>query len=268
MLKVIVDNQWLFVLMGIFVAVGIISKLIVSITLKKMVKAASDMSKSSHALMRLVRAKFEHACMASDKVQNIEVFAQKYLYEYKVLGIRLHRLQRMEMGSVWGCLALGVLGAFAAYRVYGMSETSFRLGATGAIEAMLLFLLHKITDEKYQLEMVKTYMVDYLENVCTHRLEKAMKKEEKKAALEYERDNPELENPERPRPRNEVPSPFTKPELTPPAMPEPNPLPEAYPVPEVTQPKVLMNKKQEEKKEKTQVAKDVRIREILEEFLA
>ena len=29
------------------------------------------MSKSNHPLMRLIRAKFEHACMVSDKVQNV-----------------------------------------------------------------------------------------------------------------------------------------------------------------------------------------------------
>ena len=107
MLKVIVDNHILFVLMGIFVATGVISKIIVSITLKKLVKAASDMSKSSHSLMRLVRAKFEHACMVSDKVQNVEVFAQKFLYEHKVLGMRIHRLQRIETGSAWLCLITG-----------------------------------------------------------------------------------------------------------------------------------------------------------------
>lgn len=44
------------------------------------------MSKSNHPLMRLVRAKFEHACMISDTVENVGVFVDKYLYEYKVCG--------------------------------------------------------------------------------------------------------------------------------------------------------------------------------------
>ena len=243
MLKVIVDKPVLIVLMGIFVGVGILSKLIVSITLKKMVKAASDMSKSAHPLMRLVRAKFEHACMASDKVQNIEVFAQKYLYEYKVLGIRLHRWQRLEIGCIWGCLMAAAAGVLAGYGVYGMTEETFRLGTTGLVESMLLFLLHKTTDEKYQLEMVKTYMVDYLENVCAHRLEKALRKEEK---------------------MRELPKPEIQP-LPQPAPPEPVEIKAPEPVLEE---KPLFQKKQEEKKEKTPVPKDLRIREILEEFLA
>lgn len=296
MLKVIVDNHILFVLMGIFVATGVVSKVIVSITLKKLVKAASDMSKSSHSLMRLVRAKFEHACMVSDKVQNVEVFAQKYLYEHKVLGMRLHRLQRMETGSAWMCLVIGAVGAFAGYQLYGMSEITFRLAATGAVEAMLLFLLHKTTDEKYQLEAIKTYMVDYLENVCARRMEKAAKKEAEERLRVYERQNPQLDNPERPRPQVEVPSPAGNPETTEPTMPKPSIVPERYPLPgdepaipvemqsadryaatkqESANAKAAMKTavqrkqdKQEERREKKELEKELRIREILEEFLA
>lgn len=296
MLKVIVDNHILFVLMGIFVAMGVVSKIIVSITLKKLVKAASDMSKSSHSLMRLVRAKFEHACMVSDKVQNVGVFAQKYLYEHKVMGMGIHRLQRIEKGSAWLCLITGAFGAFAGYQLYGMSELTFRLGVTGAVEAVLLFLLHKTTDEKYQLEAIKTYMVDYLENVCARRMEKAAKKEEEERLRVYERRNPQLDNPERPRPQNEVPSPSPTPVITEPTMPQPNIVPERYPLPgdepaipvemqsvdrvvaaqqaSVNTKAVVQNSsqrkqdKREERKEKKELEKEVRIREILEEFLA
>lgn len=270
MLKVIVDGHISFILMGIFVAAGVISKIVVSVTLKRLVKAASDMSKSSHALMRLVRAKFEHACMVSDKVQNVEVFAEKYLYEYRVLGIRLHKLQRMETGSAWLCLVIGACGALADYRVYGMSESVFRTGVTGVVEAVLLFLLHKVTDEKYQLAAVKNYMVDYLENVCARRLEKAMKKEEAVPAVK-----PETVPKEKPEP---VISP--KPEVIPSApmeMPEPEEMPNtrqgvktARQMQEKAELKALQKNpdKPEEAKEKKQVPKEVLIREILEEFLA
>lgn len=59
---------------------------------------------SLHPLMKLVRAKFEHACMVSDKVQNIRAFVDKYMYEYKVLWIKLHSWRQMEKAAAWGCL--------------------------------------------------------------------------------------------------------------------------------------------------------------------
>lgn len=83
MLEMLLDKKLLFVLMGILTGLGVVDKCIVSMTMKRMVEAAGSMSKSNHPLMRLVRAKFEHACMISDTVENVGVFVDKYLYEYK-----------------------------------------------------------------------------------------------------------------------------------------------------------------------------------------
>jgi len=73
MLEIILDKHVIFVLMGILTVIGIVSKLIANVTLKQLVRAAGNMNKSTHPLMRLVRAKFEHACMISDTVENRQV---------------------------------------------------------------------------------------------------------------------------------------------------------------------------------------------------
>ena len=59
MLEVNMDRRLLLVLIGVFAVVGVISKCVVSISLKSLMKAAGNMGKSSHSLMRLVRAKYE-----------------------------------------------------------------------------------------------------------------------------------------------------------------------------------------------------------------
>ena len=82
MLEMLLDKKLLFVLMGMLTGLGVADKCIVSMTMKRMIEAAGSMSKSNHPLMRLVRAKFEHACMISDTVENVGVFVDKYLYEY------------------------------------------------------------------------------------------------------------------------------------------------------------------------------------------
>lgn len=99
MSRIIVDKQIIVIALGIFTAIGILSKCIVNAILSRLLRAAGNMNKSTHPLMRLVRAKFEHACMVSEKVENVEVFVDKYLYGYKVLGIRLHSLRRLEKAA-------------------------------------------------------------------------------------------------------------------------------------------------------------------------
>lgn len=179
MLKMILDEKVIYVLMGGAAACGIISKLVVSVALKRLVKASGSMNKSTHPLMRLVRAKFEHACMLSEKVENVKVFVDKYLYEYRVLGMKLHSLRRLECASAGACLVFGLAGAVLTYTREGMKESVLRLGAAGAGLAILVFLMHLMTDENYHMAVIRNYMVDYLENICLHRYGKASRKEVK-----------------------------------------------------------------------------------------
>ena len=115
MLEMFVVRETVFFLTGVMIGIGAIARLITGISLKKLVRAASNMSKSNHPLMRLVRAKFEHGCMVSDKVQNVGAFVEKYLYEYRVLGVRLHTWRQWAKGSIWLCLIFGATGTALAY---------------------------------------------------------------------------------------------------------------------------------------------------------
>ena len=50
MLETLVQNQIIFYAMGVAAGIGVLSKLVAHITLRRMVKAASRMNKSNHKL--------------------------------------------------------------------------------------------------------------------------------------------------------------------------------------------------------------------------
>ena len=177
MLELMLDRHVIYVLMGMSAFAGVVSKVVVGRTLRKLVAAAESMGKSNHPLMRLVRAKFEHTCMISEKVENVGVFVDKYLYEYRVGGVRLHAWRRLQMAGAGLCLILGGVGAIISYRIKGATEQTAMIGGTGVALALIVFLVHMLTDEAYRLEAVRNYMVDYLENIYQHRYEKTYKKE-------------------------------------------------------------------------------------------
>ena len=177
MLELMLDRHVIYVLMGMSTFAGVVSKVVVGRTLRKLVAAAESMGKSNHPLMRLVRAKFEHTCMISEKVENVGVFVDKYLYEYRVGGVRLHAWRRLQMAGAGLCLILGGVGAIISYRIKGATEQTAMIGGTGVAMALIVFLVHMLTDEEYRLEAVRNYMVDYLENIYQHRYEKTYKKE-------------------------------------------------------------------------------------------
>lgn len=177
MLEKLVDNQVLFYFAGITILLGTIIKVMVSISLKRLVKAASNMSKSNHSLMRLVRAKFEHACMVSDKVQNVSAFVEKYLYEYKTMGIYLHSLQQWEKTMIWLCGIASFLGGAIAYFIENDMLNFQRYAAVGGGGVLFLLLLQVTMTEQNKMEAAKMYMVDFLENTYAHRYEKSMMRE-------------------------------------------------------------------------------------------
>ena len=157
MLELMLDRHVIYVLMGMSAFAGVVSKVVVGRTLRKLVAAAE--------------------CMISEKVENVGVFVDKYLYEYRVGGVRLHAWRRLQMAGAGLCLILGGVGAIINYRIKGATEQTAMIGGTGVALALIVFLVHMLTDEEYRLEAVRNYMVDYLENIYQHRYEKTYKKE-------------------------------------------------------------------------------------------
>ena len=271
MLEMILDKHVIWVIIGLGAAAGVVSKCIVNVSLKRLVRGAGNMGKSTHPFMRLVRAKFEHDCMVSEKVENVEAFVDKYLYEYRVAGLKLHSLQRMEVTAVGICMAAGLLGGFLEYTGNGMNDEVLTTGAFGIGAGILLYLLHLTTDEKYSVSVVRNYMVDYLENVCLHRYEKAYQKETESKGKAPQEPQPELQTDMQSEMEStELPQPKPQPELTAPLQPEP--IPRVLPVSDLRRQGVTVSEQEKQEKQveekKETPAKEVLIRQILEEFMA
>ena len=172
MLETIVKQQIIFYVMGIFMVLGILAKLVSHFTVRRMVKAAGEIQKSNHKLMKLVKAKFEHASMISDKVQNVEAFVDKYIYEYKVFGVRLSSWRSFPKKVLWVISILGVFAIFESYRMSGGNDLMLRYVQWTGIFVLFLLLLSFVAEENSRLDATKNYMVEYLENVCIHRYAK------------------------------------------------------------------------------------------------
>ena len=164
------DTRVITYLMAAVGVLGIIAKIVNHFTLNRLVKAAGNMPKSTHRLIKLVRAKYEHACMIRDSVENIDAFVEKYIYEYRGFLFRIHTWRQVEILSVWFAGILAALGASVLYFYSGFSESVYQYIAAGIAEVVLLSVIMRLSDEPYKINAIKMYMIDYLENICTFRL--------------------------------------------------------------------------------------------------
>ena len=273
-----------YLMLGVGI-VGILAKVMNYVTLRKLVNAAGSMSKSTHKLMKLVRAKYEHACMVHDRVENVNAFVEKYIYEYRGFFLKIHTWRQIQIQSIWFAGILAAIGAVGHFMAHGFCEQVYQYGALGAAEMVALFVISQLSDESYKIEAAENYMVDYLENVCLHRYEKAYQKEteskgkapqEPQSELQVNRQpepqmhiQSEMESTALPQPKSQ-PNPQPQPELTAPLQPEP--IPRVLPVSDLRRQEVRVSEQEKQEKQveekKETPAKEVLIRQILEEFMA
>lgn len=175
--EVVTDTNIVFYLMIAVGVVGVLSKAVNQITLRRMVRAAGNMQKSTHKLIKLVRAKYEHALMLHDRVENAEAFVEKYIYEYRGFLLRIHTWRQLEVQSIWFSGILAAFGGAVWYMENGFCEEMYRYISLGAAEMVLLFVISQLSDEQYKIEAAKNYMVDYLENICAMRRKKTRQTE-------------------------------------------------------------------------------------------
>ena len=173
MLETMVRKEIIFYVMAILMLLGVFAKVLFNLAVRKMVKAAGQIHKSNHKLMRLVKAKFEHASMVSDKVQNVEAFVDKYIYEYKICGIRLDSWRSLTKKILFFLVVIGTFTIFESYRLEGAGELLYSYLRWTLLFTTFLLASYFVGEEKKQIEAAKNYMVEYLENVCAHRYAKA-----------------------------------------------------------------------------------------------
>lgn len=198
MLENMVQKEIILYVMAVLVILCVAAKLISAITVRKLVRAAREIHKSNHRFMKLIKSKFEHATLVSERVQNVEAFVEKYVYEYKVFGLRLQTWSNFVKSLIWLVGILGVFAIFESYRLQEFSDMTIQYMQWSGIFLMLLLLLQFVEDEKGRMKAAKNYIVEYLENVCAHRYEKMSLKEERVSeeapaeALEQEVPEPEI----------------------------------------------------------------------------
>ena len=172
MLQLVTGTNAVIYLMAAIGVLGILAKLVNQFTLNRLLRAAGNMPKSTHRLIKLVRAKYEHAVMIHDSVENIDAFVEKYIYEYRGFLFRIHTWRQIETLSIWFSGILAAFGASAYYLSSGFSESVYQYIGGGAAEMVLLAVVRSLSDEPYKIRAVKMYMVDYLDNICAFRLKR------------------------------------------------------------------------------------------------
>lgn len=149
----------------------ILIKGMLSHTYKRLLKAAEDMGHSEHRLMKSLRMKFETCYKLKIGVPNVEIFVEKYLRHYQLLGLRL---------KTWEvfcnqCMLLAMIGSLG-FGIWAMildldPKIIFSSLFAGVLGNGIILLFDGMFAISGKRELLRIDMMDYLENVLKPRLE-------------------------------------------------------------------------------------------------
>ncbi len=171
MLKEILEGRALLYAMIVICGAGVISKLAVWISYRRLTKATENIAASKNALTRQLKLKFENCYKLNLNVQNVPAFVDKYLQSYKVCGIRVHTANRILPSAAFLTAVLGAAAAFFSYWLDMGARQIVFYGAVSALGVLILGFAASFLDIRDNREMAVTNLQDYLENKLTNRLQ-------------------------------------------------------------------------------------------------
>ena len=170
MLHMILEKHYLLYAILATGLIGLISRMVLSRVIRKLLREADSMGNTSHDLLLLIRRKYEAVVMVNRSIKNTEVFVERYLRRYQVGGMTLKRIGSITYEMMLCSMILGCIGGVGAY-FDGMELSQIILyPAASVLTVMLLLFCEAFLEMDGRMEQLKLIIIDYLDNAMEPRL--------------------------------------------------------------------------------------------------
>ena len=191
----------LWILMLVAFVFGMLSKIIVGSIYGSMTR-----ENSSNSLIKQIRLKYDNCRKLDISINNVDVFVEKALDNYRFCGFSLNGLNSISKEMEYICISLGIINALAFRDDF--SAVIFGLGIA-ALSSIAIKILEQIVDSDNQKRAVIVELVDYLDNTTVHResmKDEAVKHFSREASTEFNKLNKSFEKIESNGPKSPVDS--------------------------------------------------------------
>ncbi len=185
-------------IMLLFVLLSIICQIIIGFLYQNMIKETDNMSSTENKLLKQCKLKFVNCFQMNAGVANIPVFVDKFLNRIRFLGITIpgfhHLSGQLTLLSVFTG-GIGICRGIINGESFGAILPFYILSFLGLY---LYFSVTSLVDMQTKRDVLRTNLVDYLENHMVNRLSLNLEEIEKteKAAPERAVNTENAENAE------------------------------------------------------------------------
>lgn len=182
-----------FALYGILIlfTAGILDKLFAAAVLSRMIKESENLGTAGSNLLKQIKLKYESCYRLNLQINNVPAFINKYIYNYKVLGISLRGLNSLGDICFLLCALLGMVSGLTMYiYTFTFEKTAF-YAALSLILAFCGFIWSRLMNINEKSESLTVNIQDYLENSLENKLRsEALKSQEEKSRIVVEVESP------------------------------------------------------------------------------
>ena len=158
-------------LMGVFLVLGILTRLGLGVLYQHMIRETDNMAATGNQQLKQCKLKFSHCFQLNHGVANIPVFVDKFLNRLAIgrisFGALYHLSGQLVLFSV-ACSGAGVCKSILQGST-GMEVLPFYI--VSFLGLTVYFSVSTVVDIKGKREVLKTNLVDYLENHLQARID-------------------------------------------------------------------------------------------------
>lgn len=164
--------------------IGILSKVMVWRSYRKLLRASREMDRPQRRWIGVLKKKFENYYQLDADVHNTGCIVDQYFENHKLLGITITFWEQIPEFCAILCMLLGCAGAARGIAQGTDIFLWLRSLMISAVVGFIIFMIDSLVQMDHMKRMIRTNLINFLENVLPNRVNKSMKKKDQDRQLQ------------------------------------------------------------------------------------
>ncbi len=164
--------------------IGILSKVMVWRSYRKLLRASREMDRPQRRWIGVLKKKFENYYQLDADVHNTGCIVDQYFESHKLLGITITFWEQIPGFCAILCMLLGCAGAAKGIAQGADIFLWLRSLMVSAVVGFIIFMIDSLVQMDHMKRMIRTNLINFLENVLPNRVNKSMKKKDQDRQLQ------------------------------------------------------------------------------------
>lgn len=154
----------------IFLLLGILGQFIQEVFYNLLIKETENMTYIKNKNLIQIKLKFENCYKLNCGVNNIAVFVDKYFYKFKFCGLNIFLLEQVPAILLEIAFFLTAIGSINDFNNNLDIRFIFSYLSLDLVGVLIYYIIKKGINISHKKEIVKTNMIDYLQNTFVNHL--------------------------------------------------------------------------------------------------